>query len=160
MTHLHQHRFLKCPYSRAKGYLRDSLERAANAHEKRALRLCVPLENGLGSSMLHRDVIATYSLGVDPMHFDQPWKIHWALADGGPYPDFDGELTVRADEDYPTSILELVGRYTPPMGLAGAVFDAVVGARLADATAQELLKRIGLLMETQYLTEEQHKSRA
>ncbi|MHB8433987.1 MAG: hypothetical protein ACYDCA_10395 [Candidatus Tyrphobacter sp.] len=93
------------------------------------------------------------------MHFDQPWKIHWEPAGGGPYPEFDGELTVRADEDYPTSILELIGTYKPPMGLVGVVFDAIAGARIAEATAHELLKNIGQVMEAQYNAEERTKSR-
>ncbi|MDP9018190.1 MAG: hypothetical protein M3N19_07705 [Candidatus Eremiobacteraeota bacterium] len=159
MTHLHQHLFLKCPYSRAKGYLRDALAGAAETHEKQALTLRVPLGQGVGGGALHKDVVATYTPGADPMHFDQPWKIHWTPADGGPYPDFDGELTIRADEDYPTSILELTGQYKPPMGVAGALFDAVAGSRLAEATAQELLKRIGRSMEMQYSSEEEQKSR-
>ena len=94
------------------------------------------------------------------MNFDEPWTIHWSPVEGGAFPDFDGQLTVRADEDYPTSILELTGSYTPPMGLVGAIFDAIAGSRIAEATARELLKTIGCSMEAQYNAEEQAKSHA
>lgn len=91
------------------------------------------------------------------MHFDQPWKIHWKPASGGPYPEFDGELTVRYDEDYTTSILELSGDYRPPLGLVGALFDVIAGARIARATANELLGTLGDEMERRYNAEERAK---
>ncbi|MBC5828642.1 MAG: hypothetical protein GIW98_00430 [Candidatus Eremiobacteraeota bacterium] len=106
---------------------------------------------------MEKNVIATYAPGSDAMHFDEPWKIHWTPEGGGPYPDFDGELTVRADENYRTSILELTGHYQPPMGVAGAIFDAVAGSHIAKVTAQELLKSIGDAMEEQYNAEEKAK---
>lgn len=157
MTHLHEHRYLKCPYTRAKGYIRLAFDEAAKAHTPRTISLQVPFAGGDATGALHKDVIATYAEGTDPMHFDQPWKIHWTPAEGGPYPDFDGELTVRADEDYPTSILELTGSYRPPLGVPGAIFDAVLGKRIAEATARELLRTIGENMEARYRAEEAAK---
>jgi len=157
VTSLHEHRFLKCPYARAKHYLRESLERIAQSHAEKTIALHVPLGGIAGGGSASKNVIATYAPGFDSMHFDQPWKIHWTPEGGGPYPDFDGELTVRADEDYPTSILELTGKYRPPMGVAGAIFDAMAGSQIAKLTAQELLKNIGDKMEEQYNAEEKTK---
>ncbi len=156
MTHLHERRFLKCPYSRARGYLRDALQNLAETHEAKKLTLRVPFADKITEVSLQQDVNATYALGADPTHFDQPWKIHWK-APHGPYPEFDGELTVRADEDYPTSILELTGNYRPPLGAAGVVFDAIAGSRIADATAKELIRSLGHAMEQQYDAEEKAK---
>jgi hypothetical protein len=93
---------------------------------------------------------------VDPMHFDQPWRIHWK-PESRLYPEFEGELTVRADETYETSHLELPGSYHPPGGIAGAAFDLVAGGRIASATAQALLHRIGNEMEAHYQHDERTK---
>ena len=38
--------------------------------------------------------------GTDSMHFDQVWTVHWTSVGNGAYPDFDGSIAVRADEDY------------------------------------------------------------
>lgn len=156
MTHLHEHRFLKCPYTRAKHYLRDALQSLADTKEQQRLTLRVPFSDSTG---LRKDVLVTYGSAADPMHFDEPWQVHWVADGGGPYPQFDGELTIRADQDYPTSIIELTGSYKPPLGIAGAVFDAVAGSKIAAATAQNLLEELGNLMERRYRTEESLKQR-
>jgi hypothetical protein len=105
---------------------------------------------------LSKAVTVTFGAAVDPMHFDQPWRIHWT-PESGLYPQFEGELTVRADETYETSRLELRGSYSPPGGIAGAAFDWVVGARIASATARALLAHIGDEMETRYQHDEKAK---
>ena len=156
MTHLHDHIYVKCPYTRAKAFLREALDRLAENHEQKQITLKVPFAEGMAQGALRKDVLATYSQGIDPMHFDHPYRIHWK-AEGGAFPVFDGELTVRADEDYTTSILGLTGDYEPPMGIAGAVFDAIAGSRIAKATAQELLKSIAMSMEQRHAVEEAAK---
>jgi hypothetical protein len=105
---------------------------------------------------LSKGVTVTFGSAVDPMHFDQPWRIHWK-PQGGPYPEFEGELTVRADETYETSRLELRGSYRPPGGIIGAAFDFVAGGRIASATAQALLRRLGNEMVKRYQHDEQAK---
>jgi hypothetical protein len=100
--------------------------------------------------------MVTFGAAVDPMHFDQPWRIHWT-PESGLYPQFEGELTVRADETYETSRLELRGSYTPPGGIAGAAFDWVAGARIASSTARALLRHLGDEMEARYQRDEQAK---
>ena len=61
---------------------------------------------------LVKNVTVSFGAATDPMHFDQPWRIHWK-PQAGPYPEFDGELTVRADETYKSALLELAGSYRP-----------------------------------------------
>ena len=155
MTTLYQRLFLRCPYRRAQHYLEEALATASTTRESDTIRLTVPLTLDLAA--LQKDVTVTYGFGHDAMHFDQPWKIHWTPAGGGPFPNFDGELTVRADEDYDRCILELRGDYQPPFGAVGEAFDALVGSRIASMTARELLRGIGLRMEEQYLLEETEK---
>ncbi|HTX59095.1 MAG TPA: hypothetical protein VMH02_05405, partial [Verrucomicrobiae bacterium] len=106
---------------------------------------------------IEKQVSVTVSPGQDPMHLEHPWNVSWTPSGGGPYPDFEGHLTVRADEDYKTCILELEGTYTPPLGAVGAAFDAMIGSRIASATARELLQRFGAMMVEQYVKNEAGK---
>ncbi len=153
MSDLLERFFVKCPYNLAQGYLADDMKSRAATGAAVTIMLRAPI----GSTDLTKDVVVTIGAGIDPMHFDQPWKIHWTPKGGGPYPDFDGELTVRADETYSSAILELRGTYRPPAGPLGAAFDHVVGQRIATATAQALLGELARGMETRYHRDEQAK---
>ncbi|HEY9085854.1 MAG TPA: hypothetical protein VIN40_07995 [Candidatus Tyrphobacter sp.] len=152
MAELIESVFVDCPYHRARGYL------AAGVGERVQSGNTMTLRAPLAGVDVKKDVVVTFSPGIDPMHMDQPWQVHWTPEGGGPYPDFDGALTVRADEDYTTSILELKGEYRPPGGALGQAFNAVVGSRIAALTAQSLLKSIGDDFERRYHAEEAAKS--
>lgn len=106
---------------------------------------------------LEKDVVVHYARADDPMHLEHPWRIRWAPAGGGPYPEFSGILTVKASEDYTNCRLSLDGEYDPPLGGAGAIFDTVVGHRIAEGTARQLLAEIGSHMESRYRREEAAK---
>ncbi len=155
MSSLLERRTVRCPYNLAQRYLAESVESAAASGESRPMTLTLAVPGG----ELVKDVTVTFGAGVDPMHFDRPWHIHWK-PDSGLYPEFDGELTVRADEDYVTSRLELAGSYHPPGGALGAAFDWVVGGRIATATAQALLERLADGMESRYARDERSKGNA
>lgn len=118
------------------------------------LRLSAPGAGlGIDSFAVGHDVVASFRRrkGSDEaIVFD----LHWESADGGPFPVFDGTLTVAEDETYETCRLILEGSYTPPGSVAGSVFDAVLGSRIADATAKELLERIRTFLRTGYETTE------
>lgn len=158
MSTLQERRVLHCPYQRARSYLEAALKEPAEKQESKTIRLQVPI-GPPGGVALNKEVAITVGAGKDPMHFDEPWAIHWEPIGGGPYPNFDGTLTVRADETYQSSLLELNGEYKPPLGAAGAAFDAVLGSRIASMTAQELLEKIGNEIERQYRAEEDAKAR-
>lgn len=151
MARLAESAFVNCPYRRAREYLAAGVGERIGSNAPMTLRVPLP------GVELKKDVIVTFTPGIDPMHMDQPWRVHWTPEGGGPYPDFDGELTVRADEDYTTSILELSGEYVPPGGAFGQAFDAVVGSRIAMLTAHELLKRLADDFESRYAREEREK---
>ncbi|MGZ3497095.1 MAG: hypothetical protein ACXWNJ_00420 [Vulcanimicrobiaceae bacterium] len=156
MTHLYQRVLLQCPYHRARLFLQKTIEEAAIGGRREVLELRLPLGERDGSSV-EKAVFVTYGRGVDPMHFDEVWTVHWTPAGGGPFPDFDGTLTVRCDEDYVACALELEGDYKPPLGIAGAAFDAIAGARIASSTARALLQQIGAHLQQQYEEEEARK---
>jgi hypothetical protein len=153
MSEIHERRFLNCPYNRAREILAQAVADAVDSGTGRTIRLTLPITGG----EISKDVVVTVQRGVDPSHFDQPWVLHWE-PNGGAFPSFDGTLTVQAEETYRTSRLALDGSYTPPGGTAGAAFDAVVGTKVASATAQELLRKIGDALEQRYQAEEAAKT--
>lgn len=156
MTHIYERLFLRCPYVRAREFLREALEAAADGNTVQTLPLSAPLAFVPGT--LEKNVLVRYERGRDPLHFDEPWNVYWKPEGGGPYPEFAGELTVRADESYRGAVLELSGDYAPPFGAFGRAFDMVIGARIAASTAKSLLQHIAISMEQRYRTEEAAKS--
>jgi hypothetical protein len=90
---------------------------------------------------LHRDVTAR----VTPLSENgRAYAIAWKPVESGPFPSlsgtiFIGESETNADE----SIITLDGHYHPPLGVAGEVFDALVGKHIADASATDLMDRVG-----------------
>ncbi|HTX02209.1 MAG TPA: hypothetical protein VMD07_00910 [Candidatus Acidoferrales bacterium] len=96
---------------------------------------------GVGGFALAHDVVVSFRR-TKGRNQTIVFEIHWESADGGPYPTCDCTLTVAEDETYESCRLILEGKYTPPGWVAGAAFDAVLGSRIADATAKELLERM------------------
>lgn len=156
MTHVFERHVLHCPYVRARQYLRESLEAAAADGSIHTLPLTATLSIIPGA--LEKNVLVHYEPSVDPLHFDEPWKVRWTPENGGPYPDFSGEITIRADETYQNAVLELCGDYVPPLGLPGQVFDMAIGSRIASGTARALLQTIAGEMENRYRKEEAAKA--
>lgn len=106
---------------------------------------------------LEKNVLVWYERSTDPMHFDEPWTVRWTPEGGGPYPDFCGQLTVRADDTYRTASLELRGEYLPPLGAVGRGFDIVAGSKIASSTVRRILDNIAREMEERFLAEEARK---
>jgi hypothetical protein len=148
VTHIYERLFLNCPYVRAREYLREELEVAADRKATHSLSFTTPA------------VLVRYERGRDPLHFDEPWNVYWTPEHGGPYPDFAGEMTVRADGTYRGAMLEISGDYSPPFGAAGRAFDMAAGAKMASATARALLGEIAERLEERYRTEEAAKNEA
>lgn len=157
MSTLQQRRVVHCPYHRAKLFMEDLFGELAEKGQTKTVPLRVPLGSN-GGPALQKDVEMTARIGADPMHFDEPWNVHWTPSGGGPYPEFGGTLTVRGDETYETCLLELSGEYVPPLGTAGAAFDSIVGNRIAAATAREFLQELGDELESRYRLEESEKA--
>ena len=66
-------------------------------------------------------------------------------------PKFAGALHAERSESA-HSILILEGEYRPPFGVVGAAFDAVLGQKIAKATAASLLRDIKSFIESNYST--------
>ena len=142
MTSLRERIYVNCPFGKAPSFLNyylDELARSVDA-DGAILRLEVPLATfGIPSGLsLRRDVVARFSPPQDAYGL-QKTAVTWAPEGGGPFPTFNGLLSVEQDERYGTSSLLLEGTYEPPLGLVGKGFDAAMGRRIAAATAHELL---------------------
>ncbi len=158
MSTLFHRRYLACPYDRARRALEETLHDLAATGRPVTQTLRMPLHGDSDGPGVEKDVAVTYGVGQDPLHFDQPWTVQWKPTNGGPFPEFNGTLTVRADEDYTTCALELRGTYEPPLGVPGAMFDTVLGSRIASSTAREFLKEMATRIESRYREEEKAKA--
>jgi hypothetical protein len=161
MTTVLQRLPVACPYNLAEQFLAGMIAPYAASQNVDHIRLTAPVDVfDCELVRVVKEVDVRYARGEDPMHFDQVWNVTWQPHGGGPYPNFSGTLTVRADEDYTGCILELTGHYEPPMGVLGAAFDAIVGSRLAASTAADLLRSLGdRLVESYRENEASKKSR-
>lgn len=92
-----------------------------------------------------------------PADMTPRYKVHWEAEGGGPFPVFDGELTIGSDVDYNAFYVVIDGEYAPPGGIAGQVFDAVVGHRIATACARGLLNEIRTEIEARFAAQERAK---
>jgi len=66
-------------------------------------------------------------------------------------PRFTGTLAA-SEKDGGKTTFTLDGTYTPPLGVAGAAFDLVVGRKIASATARALLEDIKRFVESDFQT--------
>ncbi len=71
------------------------------------------------------------------------WKPEGTVA----LPTFEGTLVACSNGVPDRSYIELEGSYTPPFGVAGQIFDAAIGKRIAQATAREFLKDLKAAIE-------------
>jgi hypothetical protein len=122
-----------------------------------------PAPDGAGARIVLRagETAQPAIVGLERVHRPEDmtprYAIHWEAEGGGPYPDFDGELSVDADEDYNTFWFVLNGTYEPPGGVAGQLFDAAIGRRIAEATARGLLSEMRVETETLFAAQERTK---
>ena len=118
---------------------------------------------GFGSRIvLHAGGVAQAAIvQISPIHrpadMTPRFAVRWEAEGDGPFPIFEGELNVEADEDYQSFFLTLEGGYEPPGGAAGQVFDAVIGRHVAVAAARGLLAQLCAEIEAGFAAEERTK---
>lgn len=160
MSTLDQRVIILCPLAQAAARLRQFFHGNGNAEPdtvRLVLHANVDIPGVSTPGGLERAVIAT----IQPRHLAADmtprYSVQWAPETPGPFPLFAGELFVDCGDDYDTFRLRLSGEYKPPLGLLGKGFDAVVGRRIAQATASDLLRRIKDLVERQFAADEERK---
>ncbi len=142
---------VKAPASFALAYIATYfLERESRDSAKLALRF--PLPNFLIDGLTVEKVVAV-SLAVEYAAADSGNKrvlINWQPAGTRLLPSFSGTLAAAAAGEE-LCRLTIEGGYVPPGGLAGAIFDNLVGIRIARATLTALLAQLGQAIEADYL---------
>ncbi len=78
-------------------------------------------------------------------------RVSWSPNGTTAIPTFHGTMVAEATSQNACRIL-LCGTYEPPGGIVGALFDALVGRRIAKRTVRAFLKRLGALAEAEYRT--------
>jgi hypothetical protein len=123
-----------------------------------SLRADVPVPGSHDGVRLERTAIATLKPLHKPGEMLPHYGVTWTPERGGPFPAFSGDLAIENADDYNTFYLVLRGTYAPPLGAVGAAFDAVVGHRIAQSTARNLLATIADSIEADFLAVETTKA--
>jgi hypothetical protein len=103
--------------------------------------------SSLGLS-LDREVRVEVWQDRDDQNLNDLIRINWAPEGSVVFPKLQGTLVVWADGNHNSSYLELDGTYDPPLGIAGQLFDEVIGHRIAETTAREFLKDLKRAIES------------
>ena len=111
----------------------------------------------LRAGELEKAAVVTLVPAPRPADMTPRCALRWESEQPGPYPIFDGELTVGSDDDYNAFWLVIAGTYQPPGGLVGQVFDALVGHRIAETVTRGLGDAVRAEIEAMFAEEEQRK---
>jgi|SRR5579872_834458 len=148
MTEVYGTTTVNAPYSVAL----DSIVRRLRV-KKNVIKLSVPLAKlGFGANLgIEREVNVSFV----PVHghkgerlLHDELQFAWEPAGGGPFPTFNGTMKM-----HPIGLnteIVLSGEYQPPFGVVGEAFDAVIGKRIAEATAKMLLEMLQQELEADF----------
>lgn len=119
--------YCECPFSTAIEYAQRSLK------ERGSMQVS-PVAS-VTETVSHATKVVDDS--TDGARLHDALLLVWKPGHKTTYPDFRGVLTVRPQNRGVS--MRLQGHYDPPFGLAGKIFDAVAGNRIASVTMQRLL---------------------
>jgi hypothetical protein len=153
MSHISERTTVQCGVNQAARHLARYFAVRGNSDGDIArvhLRAEVPIPGVRGGVKLERTAIATLVPNHTAGAMMPQYAVTWVPEKAGPYPRFAGTLSVASSEDYDSFDLVLEGSYEPPLGAVGAAFDAVVGHRIAESTARNLLATIADSIEADF----------
>jgi hypothetical protein len=128
--------------NRLQAFLREYAPEAQMTFALRAPFDIASLNVGL---TLHREVTARF---VPLGDANRAYAVAWEPVAAGPFPAFSGTLFIGENEADPSeTFVTLDGHYHPPLGVAGDVFDALIGKHIAQASAADLLERMSMYMD-------------
>lgn len=162
MSTLSERTLVHCSVNQAARHLARYFKARGNSDgdvARLSLRAEVPVPGSKGMA-LERTAIATLVPRHAPGEMMPHYAVTWAPERAGPYPTFTGDLAIESGDDYTSFYLSLKGHYEPPLGAVGVAFDAVVGHRIAESTARNLLSTIADSIEADFLSVEQSKAGA
>ena len=163
MSTLSERTLVHCSVNQAAGHLARYFKARGNSDgdvARLSLRAEVPVPGSTETLKLERTAIATLVPRHKPGEMLPHYAVTWAPEHAGPYPTFNGDLAIESGEDYHSFYLVLNGTYEPPLGSLGAAFDAVLGRRIAQTTARNLLAVIADSIEADFGAVERSKAEA
>ena len=142
-----------CPPAEVEAYLERFLHGLASEDGSLVVELRAPASAlGIPAQLaFEKRVIARLTYDRDADELNRIIGLSWEPEGGGPYPSFSGTIVADAAPEGEGSVVSIVGRYTPPGGLAGSLFDALLGRHVARATIRELLERVRDGIEAKYV---------
>ncbi len=159
MTVVHERVFIEAPFVQAAGAFERRLGIAHGTAEGRCtLALVAPIPDDHG---VVREVSAEVTLVAPAANYAVSYRIGWPAGTtehGLPTPGFEGTIRLSAGETYDECEVRLDGEYDPPAGLVGALFDGIVGRRLAHATLGSLLEGVRAELRSDHERVEAEKS--
>jgi len=147
MTRLRERRLVKAPLPSAHRLL-DEVLTAHPAADGYAARFV------LRSGQLEQPAIFSLQRAYLRGDMTPRYRLRWEAEGGGPFPRFNGELTIGANDDYDSFWLTIDGKYMPPHGIVGELFDRAVGHRIAEASTRGLLAQVQTEIEQRFRAEE------
>jgi hypothetical protein len=139
---------VECPIADVQPRLQAYFARRRDADGITRLSLRVPLDPVGAGLALEREVSVVAQRGRDDQNLNDLIRIRWEPVEPGPFPAFNGTLVTWAEHDPSLSYVELDGTYDVPLGVAGEVFDEVIGHALAQRTAHALLLELARAIGT------------
>ncbi len=140
---------VKAPASFALAFVRTYfLQRGPEGSARLALRFALP--NIIMSGLTIEKVVLLEFASAPADAHRQSVAIGWKPLATRALPSFSGMLEALAVSTE-TCRLTIDGAYTPPGGLAGVLFDRMIGVRIARATLAALLARFTVDIEADYL---------
>jgi hypothetical protein len=141
-----------CPPPEVEAYLERFLYGLASEDGSLVVELRAPASAlGIPAHLaFEKRVVARLTYDRDADELNRIIGLSWKPEGGGPYPSFSGTIVADAASEGEGSVVSIVGHYTPPGGVAGGLFDALLGRRVARATIRELLERVRDGIEADY----------
>jgi hypothetical protein len=128
-------------------YLADQ---GVNAEGEASIRMRYPLRELFAGIVLERDVTVHVSYEPGPPGTTPGIRLGWSPEGTNMIPSFEGRIDAR-DTGEQTCRLTISGTYAPPLGVIGALFDRVVGVRIARGTLDGLLAEFKVRIEGDFL---------
>lgn len=142
MSEIHESISANVPFERIPALVRRYIATLPQNEHGEAV---VNLEATIGGVVVEREALIT----IVPARTYPGYEImdiSWHAREDGPFPVFKGTLCAE-QEDVSFCRLDLDGGYVPPGSVVGMAFDAVLGHRIAEEVARELLRTLKAAFE-------------
>jgi hypothetical protein len=140
---------VKAPSGFAVAFLSTYVSELAQGRDDARLPLRYTIKQ-LAGLTLERDVTVRVEYVPKPGGAPAGLRVAWE-PDMTFFPSFNGNVRAESTGDA-TCTLTIEGTYEVPGGVAGQMFDAVLGVRIAHGTLEELLNNFRDAIETDYRT--------